>query len=184
MKINRLLLIIFIFGIFIVNCKEFIGEDNMESGWKSFGKWYEWKIKTKLPKEQRDVVDYFKKAGEINDKIEDLWLEGPKTKHPKPSPVERLKLINGYIVKFKSIKVPESCKAHYEASLKYFEVARKYQEGCNKFKDGDEELLKINRESLNYDGIIFSEFWRTLGKVGLLDKFDEEVKKLGIDSKK
>ena len=150
-----------------------------ENGWEDIGKWLEWKAHTDLPKKQREVVDYFKKSEDIVEKVSNLWYEIPGTIHPKPSPAEGLKLIYEYIAEYKDIKPPKICRKHYEASLAYLDIAREYQEMREKTKDVN-ELAKVNKKSVKYSDLRYSEFWCVLKEVGLFDNAEEEMKKLGL----
>lgn len=155
-------------------------KDSSEDGWESFGKWYEWKKNTKLPLEQKEVVKYFEKAGKIIDKIQSIYMEGPATMHPKPSPEKAIKLIDRYSNEFEFLLVPAKCKTHYDAVLNYIQIIRKFEEAAKKYGIDNEEALKVVRESLKYESIIFTEYWRVLREIGLFDNFEEESIHFGL----
>ena len=155
-------------------------EENPHDGWQIWGQWYEWKVSTDLPQEQREIVDYFENAGEIGGKIEAIQRTGPGTMDPKPSPDKAIDLINGYIEEYRSLKVPKECKKHYEAKLKAAELAIKYQEIKKKYGGWNEELGKVTLESMPYESTQFSEFWRVINEVGLQDNMEEEWIYLGF----
>jgi len=148
------------------------GDDNMS--WSEFSKWYEWKKNTNLPVKQKKIIDYFEYAGRIIDEIDSIWMEGTSTMHPKPSPEKAIEMIDMDIAKFQSLIVPVECKTYHTAALKYLEIARRYQEGRMSSKENTDVLEKINLESLKYDGIIFSEFWKVMKNIGLMDNFENE----------
>lgn len=152
-------------------------EEGEDKGWEPIGKWYEWKIKTELPSEQREIIDYFQKVGEIDSEIHAIeW----GTKSPKPTPEQGLEIIDECIVEYQSLKVPEICQKHYDATLQYTNVAIKYQEARKKYNGWDNELGRISTEGMTYEATKFSEFWRVLNEAGFMDDFEEEWIHLGL----
>ena len=115
---NNLVLLIFILVILFLSTLPLVySADQSEDGWEMFGKWYEWKIRTQLPIEQKEIIDYFNESEKLNEKVEAIWMEGKGTIHPKPSPEKAIKLIDKILEDFEILHVPKLCKKHYEAEF-------------------------------------------------------------------
>ena len=172
------IIILTILSIFVII--SFATAKEQENSWEGIGKWLEWKTQTDLPKKQREVVDYFKKTGDIIKRAQDIWYG---QLNAKLTSAEGLKSINECIAEYKTIKPLEICRKHYGALLAYLNGAKEYQEARKNTEDVN-ELAKITEKSVTYSDIMASENWHVLNEIGLFDNIEEESVKLGLIDKK
>lgn len=150
------------------------GEEKMNSVWEPFREWFEWKKNTDLPKEQREVVDYFDAAGKIKEQAKDYRVN-------YMSPEESVSVMKMRIKDLKALTRPEICDAYYDALMKELQISLEYQE-ARKIRLSNEQLQKINLKLVSVDGLQFTTFFQALKDVGLFDKMEEERAK-GLDLK-
>lgn len=142
------------------------GEEEMKSAWEPFREWFEWKKNTDLPKEQREVVDYFDAAGEIREQAKDYRIN-------YMPPEESIRVMKIRIKDLKALTRPEICDAYYDALMKELQISLEYQE-ARKIRLSNEQLQKINLKLISVDGLQFATFFQALKDVGLFDKMEKE----------
>ena len=122
----------------------------MNSVWEPFREWFEWKKNTDLPKEQREVVDYFDAAGKIKEQAKDYRVN-------YMSPEESVSVMKMRIKDLKALTRPEICDAYYDALMKELQISLEYQE-ARKIRLSNEQLQKINLKLVSVDGLQFTTF--------------------------
>lgn len=142
------------------------GEKEMKSAWEPFREWFEWKKNTDLPKEQREVVDYFDAAGKIKEQAKDYRIN-------YMPPEESIRVMKIRIEELKALTRPEICDAYYDALMRELQISLEYQE-ARKIPLSDEQLQKISLKLTSVDGLQFTTFFQALKDVGLFDKMEEE----------
>lgn len=179
LKTRNILVAVFLFFIHSIvtnNITIIKGAEEMKSVWESFDKWYEWKKTTDLTKEQKTVVDYFEKAGEIKDKARDHHLNSM----PSEKSVE---IVKEYVNDLKNLTSPKECLPYHNALMTELEMQLEYQEG-REASLSDDELQKITLKKLSVDGLQFTGFFQAIKEIGLFDNAEEEMTRLGIEKPK
>jgi len=169
-----ILLVLVIGGILMMRTSSLRGNNNIR--WEEeLGKWYEWKIKTKLPKHQREIIDYFQEVDEVMTKAKNTWWVNKDLQNPPPE--EGINIVDTSIAELNRIEPPEECVKYHKANLKWLEIIEEYHEKRLETDDPD-ELGKISLKTSNVDGFVFTEFFRILKDSGFMDNYEEEASKL------
>ena len=186
-----------IFAVFITLCILIIGiflylfnfyalpvNDSNDSAWSDFNKWFEWKRATNLTEEQRNVINYLKESSDIFEKAFRTQYVLSESKFGHPNPKEAIKIIKQSIFELEKLECPKVCQEYRNINIKNLEHINLYQKLRLDYKEGSEEFNEKYRElELNFikSGINskrHSEFFYCIKKIGLLDDYKKEIKKI------
>lgn len=170
---NNQQLLLFLAVLLFFAIPVFSAENQTGDGWEWFGRWYDWKKTTDLTEEQRAVIDYFNGTEGIEGKKE---YSKNLNNH---APEKAVAILKETLDSQNKISVPKVCIKFHQALLSRLELELKYQE-ARKAGAGEDDLQKITFEILAIDGGTFSSFFEALREVGLFDKMEAEMIKLGL----
>jgi len=187
--LKRIFVIVIIFCILIIGFLVYIfnfytlpATSTDGSEWSDFSKWFEWKVTTNLTEEQKNVVEYLKKASTIFDKVFNTRCVQPLSKYGYSDPKEAIMITEQAIKQLKVLSCPEECVRYRNASIKIMENIIIYHQLRISFKEGTEEFdsrynkFQLSEIKSGFDVKRYNEYFKSLRKVGLFDNYKEEIK--------
>lgn len=189
MKRFYILIIILFLNAGILVFSLYAQQENNQSQWPEFAKWYKWKIQSQLTEKQREVVKYLDKAVAIYNKASLTETVQAGSQYGHPSPKEAINIVKESIKELMALPYPKACKRYRAISLglmryiiDYHELRLKYKEGSKEFDKKQAKLfIEQTKENLNSDQ--FNEYFKSMRDVGLFDNIEKEMADLGLIDK-
>ena len=167
-----------------------IAQEENQSQWPEFSKWYQWKVQSRLNENQKKVVQYLENSTAIYNKAFETETVQAGSPYGYPNPKKAIEIVEQALKEFKRLTYPDECKEYRKSTIELMKYIISYHKLRLTYKEGPKEFdfmhrrLEMAKIKSGYDSKQFSEYFNSLRKAGLFDNIEKEFIELGIIDKK